>query len=292
MRFGDFELSVVRESFMKLDGGAMFGVVPKPLWNKLSPADDRNRISMACNLLLIETADEKVLVETGMGDRWDERERDRYDLRSNVDSANMLRELGVSNDEITVVVISHLHFDHAGGATRIVDGQLTATFPNAIYYAQRGEYDFSKIANARARASYRLDDYEPLHAAGQLRLIDGDTEIVPGIWARITGGHTSHHQIVTFESCGKKGVFFADIIPTCSHITPPWVMGYDHFPLQSCDIKSKWLSQAADEQWLIVFDHEIGVPWGHVNKSDKGKFDFVPLAEETLKPRRAVSASS
>lgn len=291
MKFGDFELSLVRESYMKLDGGAMFGVVPKPLWNKLSPADERNRISMACNLLLIETGNEKVLVETGMGDRWDERDKDRYDLQSNVESGNMLRELGVSNDEVTAVIISHLHFDHAGGATRLVNGKLEPTFPNATYYAQRGEYEFSKKANARARASYRPDDYEPLLAAGRMKLVDGDTEIAQGIWVRITGGHTSHHQIVTFESGGKKGVFFADIIPTCSHITPPWVMGYDHFPLDSCDIKSKWLSQAADEQWLIVFDHEIGVPWGRVTKSEKGKFEFVPLTEETLTPHRAVSAS-
>jgi glyoxylase-like metal-dependent hydrolase (beta-lactamase superfamily II) len=178
--------------------------------------------------------------------------------------------------------VSADNFDHAGGATRKVDGNIVPTFRKAKYYAQRGEWDFAHNANARAKASYRPDDYEPLMQAGQLHLVEGDTEIVPGVWVRLTGGHTSHHQIITFESAGTKGVFFADIIPTRGHLTPPWVMGYDHYPLDSCDVKCKWLKQAADERWLVVFDHEPGVPWGHVQLKD-GKFEFVPLPEDSLK---------
>ena len=288
MKYGDFELSIIRECSFKLDGGAMFGVVPKPLWSKLSPADDRNRIPMVCNLLLIEVGQHKVLVETGMGDRWDERERDRYDLHTKIDFSNAVKEVGLYNDDITAVVLSHLHFDHAGGATRLVDGKVVPTFPKAKYYAQRGEWDFAHNANARAKASYRPDDYEPLLAAGQLQLLDGDTEIVPGVWARLTGGHTSHHQIITFESAGKKGVFFADLMPTRSHVSPPWVMGYDHYPLDSCDVKSRWLAEAVKENWLIVFDHEVGVPWGHVSVAAGNKFEFTPLAEETLEHRKVA----
>jgi glyoxylase-like metal-dependent hydrolase (beta-lactamase superfamily II) len=288
MKFGEFELSIIRECSFKLDGGAMFGVVPKPLWNKLSPADDRNRIPLACNLLLIETGRDRVLVETGMGDRWDDRDRDRYELQTKVDSSNVLKDVGLTNDDVTAVIISHLHFDHAGGATRLVNGKVVPTFPKAKYFAQKGELEFAHNANARARASYRGDDYEPLISAGQMQLIDGDTEIVPGIWARVSGGHTSHHQVIYFESAGEKGVYFADLIPTKSHVTPPWVMGYDHFPLESCEVKSKWLAEAASDNWLVVFDHETGVPWGRVSVTDAKKFEFTALPEESLLYRKAV----
>jgi glyoxylase-like metal-dependent hydrolase (beta-lactamase superfamily II) len=288
MKFGEFELSIIRESAFKLDGGAMFGVVPKPLWNKLSPADERNRIPLACNLLLIETGRDRVLIETGMGDRWDDRDRDRYELQSKVDFDNVLKDFGLTNDDVTHVIISHLHFDHAGGATRLVDGKVVPTFPRAKYFAQRGELEFAHNANARARASYRADDYEPLIAAGQMELIDGDTEIVPGIWAKVTGGHTSHHQVIYFESRGEKGVFFADIIPTKGHVNPPWVMGYDHYPLESCEVKTNWLSDAAKDNWLVVFDHETGVPWGRVSVNEAKKFEFTALPEESLNYRKAI----
>jgi len=282
MKFGNFEIELIRESSFRLDGGAMFGVVPKTLWSKVSPADDQNRVFLSCNLLLIDTGREKVLVETGMGDRWTDKEKERYGLDTHLDFSCALAEVGLTNADIDVVIISHLHFDHAGGATRFVDGKLVPTFPNARYYAQKGEYEFSLKANARARASYRPDDYEALMANGQMILLDGDTEVVPGIFAKLTGGHTSHHQIVCFESAGEKGVFFADLMPTKCHVTPPWVMGYDHFPLASCDAKSKWLAVASKEQWLVVFDHEAGVPWGHITATEKGKFDFNPLPENSL----------
>lgn len=276
MQFGDFKLSIIRESTFKLDGGAMFGVVPKTLWHKLSPADDLNRVTLACNLLLIETKDKKILVETGMGERWNEKERDRYALQTLVDYKNVLAGCALTNDDIDIVILSHLHFDHAGGCTKLVNSKLVPTYPNATYYAQKGEWEFAHNANARARASYREDDYKPLADNKMLKLMEGDTEIVPGIWARLTGGHTSHHQIVTFESQEHTGVFFADIMPTKSHLTPPWVMGYDHFPLSSCDIKSKYLSAAEKQKWLVVFDHEPDIAWGYVQKDGAGKFVFMP----------------
>lgn len=289
MRFGEFELSIIRECRFGLDGGAMFGVVPKTLWQRVSPPDQENRVHLNCNLLLIETPRAKILVETGMGDRWSVKERERYAVENLVDTGEMLAELGLKNSDVDAVIISHLHFDHAGGATRLVDGKLVPSFPNAKYYAQKGEWEFAHNCNARAMASYRMDDIEPLFEHGVLELIEGDTEIVTGVFARVTGGHTSHHQIVCFESGGEKGVFFADIMPTRSHVQPPWVMGYDHFPLTSCDVKSEWLSKAADENWLVVFDHEPGVPWGRVSRNDKGRFEFSPLAEETLQHRAAIT---
>lgn len=288
MKFGDFELSIIKECTFKLDGGAMFGVVPKPVWDKVSPADQLNRVLLSCNLLLIETGKKRVLVETGMGDRWNDRDRDRYEVRSLVDHANVLASVGLKNEDVDAVIISHMHFDHIGGATRIVDGKLVPTFPKAQYYMQQGEWEFAHNANARAKASYRPDDFEPIEQNGQLKLMNGDTEVVPGVWAKLTGGHTSHHQVITFESAGNKGIFFADIMPTKNHVTPPWVMGYDHYPLTSCDVKSKFLADAVKGNWLVVFDHELGVPWGHISVKAENKFEFTPLPDETLESRKAV----
>jgi glyoxylase-like metal-dependent hydrolase (beta-lactamase superfamily II) len=252
------------------------------MWNKVSPADEDNRVTLACNLLLIETPNGRVLVETGMGPRWTEKERQRYDLKTLVDHERLLDGLSLENDDVDAVIISHLHFDHAGGAVINRDGKLLPTFPKAKYYVQKGEWDFSTRANARAKASYRAEDLEPLEAAGALVFMDGNTEVLPGVSVHLTGGHTTHHQVVVFESKGNKGVYFADIIPTKSHIPPPWVMGYDHYPLASCDFKSEWLAKAARENWLVVFDHEIEVPWGHVHCGDKDKFTWEALAPETL----------
>ncbi len=281
MQFGSFDLSIIRECVFKLDGGAMFGVVPKTLWSKQSPSDDQNRVVLACNLLLIDTGSKKILVETGMGDRWSEKEKERFGLKSLVTPGTMLDQVGLKPADIDFVIISHLHFDHAGGATIMRDGKIVPSFPNAKYVVQKGEWDFAFVANARARASYRPDDFVPLQEAGQLILVEGDYEVVPGVWVKVTGGHTSHHQVVYFESNGEKGVYFADIIPTKTHLPPPWVMGYDHHPLISCDIKSEWLARASAEKWLVVFDHEAGIPWGKV-LVEGNKYDFAPLPESSL----------
>lgn len=288
MRFGDFELSIVRECTFKLDGGAMFGVVPKTLWSRESPADQENRVLLACNLLVIESPAGVVLVETGMGSRWSARERQRYEINSLVEPDRALNELGLSNDDVSAVIISHLHFDHAGGAVIEVGGELVPAYPRAKYYVQSGEWALAAQGHPRAKASYRAADYEPLAKYGVLQLIDGDTEIVPGVWARVTGGHTRHHQVVAFESQGQKGIYWADIMPTRCHVSPPWVMGYDHFPLTSCDVKEVLLSQAVDSQWLVVFDHEPGVPWGQVSRAADGKFVFNPLPESSLSERQPL----
>lgn len=278
MKFGDFQLTTIKESSFKLDGGALFGVVPKTMWNNLVDLDDLNRVLLACNLLLIDTPNGRVLIETGMGPRWSAKEKERFGIKLLIDHEHVFDSFGVKNEDIDAVVMSHLHFDHAGGAVVQRDGKLVPAFPNAKYYSQKGEFEFAQRANARARASYRSDDYMPLMEAGCLQLLDGDKEILPGVSVHVTGGHTCHHQIVTFTSRGHTGIFFADILPTVNHLPPAWVMGYDHFPLTSCDQKSEWLLKASKDNWLVVFDHEIGTPWGHV-RANNGKFVWEPLAE-------------
>lgn len=281
MKFGEFELQIIRESRFKLDGGAMFGVVPKAIWANVAVADQANRVELSCNLLLIQTPDGSVLVETGMGPRWTEKERDRYQLHSLVDYSNVLQSAGLKNSDVDAVILSHLHFDHIGGACVEVDGEIQATYPNAKYYTQKGELEFACKANARARASYRESDFKTLLDNGVLIALDGDHEILPGIKVHVSGGHTSHHQIITFESEGHRGVYFGDIIPTHGHLPPPWVMGYDHYPLDTCDVKSHWLSTAAKHKWLVVFDHEPGVPWGYV-RAEGTKFVWEPLPADSL----------
>lgn len=281
MNFGKFKLHFIRESSFKLDGGAMFGVVPKALWGKLCPSDELNRVPLACNSLLIETPNGRVLVDTGMGPQWSEKERERFELTSLVDHENFLASAGLSNEDVDAVIISHMHFDHIGGAVLERDGKPVPTFPKARYYVQKGEFEFAKTANSRARASYRSQDWEALESSGQLEIIDGDCEILPGVWAKVTGGHTKHHQVVYWETDGQHGVYFADIIPTAAHLSPPWVMGYDHFPLDTCDVKHEWLGRAAAEKWLVVFDHENGTPWGYVTE-ERGRFSWHPLQEPAI----------
>ncbi len=282
LQFGDFELTIIRECTFSLDGGALFGVVPKALWSKTCCVDESNRVKLACNLLLIESPHGAALVETGMGARWNESERKRFQMNTLVDPSNMVASAGLQHSDIEIVILSHLHFDHAGGATTLQDERLVPAFPRAKYYVQRGEREFAQSANARARGSYRSSDYEPLEEAGVLQLIEGDQEILPGVRVMVTGGHTAHHQAVMIESEDKRGIYFADIIPTKDHLSPPWVMGYDHFPLQSCDVKNELLTRAANENWLVIFDHEVGTPWGHVGLSNKGKFEWHPLPADTL----------
>lgn len=257
---------------LRLDGGAMFGVVPKPLWSRRIPADERNRISLSMRCLLVETGGLRVLVDTGLGNKEDEKFLDIYGVENDGRPTRLedsLRAAGVEPEEVDVVVCTHLHFDHAGGSTTLgEDGLIRPSFPNARYVIRRGEWDFAHETNERVRASYMSRHFDPLAEAGQVELVDEDVEVVPGVRVVRTAGHTPYHQSVLVEA-GDQTVFFpVDLAPTSAHLPLPWIMGYDVEPLVTLESKREWLTRAGSEGWLMVFSHDAVVAAGVARPRD------------------------
>ncbi len=277
-RLGDFTIHTLEAGMVRLDGGAMFGVVPKPLWEKRIPADERNRIPLATRCVLVETRDELVLLETGLGNKENEKFLDIY----GVDNASsdprypdrlqqLIADAGFSHLDVGIVIDTHLHFDHAGGNTyRDAEGQVRVSFPNARYHVQRGEWEWAHRNNERTSASYLPDNYDPVMAAGQFDLVDGDVEIVPGISVYRTPGHCPHHQSVLLRSGGETACFLADVMPTFAHLPLPWIMGYDVEPLVTLESKRALLQRATDERWLLVSTHDPFRAWGYAVADGKG----------------------
>ena len=277
-RLGDFTLHALETGMQALDGGAMFGVVPKPLWERRIPADARNRIPLALRCLLVETPDTLVLVETGLGNKENDKFRDIYGV-SNAPSdpayADRLHELiaqaGFAREDVGVVIDTHLHFDHAGGNTfRDAEGEVRLSFPNARYHVQRGEWEWAHHTNERTAASYLPDNYDPVMAAGRMELVEGDVEIVPGISVYRTPGHCPHHQSVLLRSGGETACFLADVVPTFAHLPLPWIMGYDVEPLVTLESKRALARRAVDERWLLVSTHDPFTPWGYAAADGRG----------------------
>jgi glyoxylase-like metal-dependent hydrolase (beta-lactamase superfamily II) len=274
---GTLRIHALEGGTQRLDGGAMFGVVPKPLWERRIPADERNRIPLGLRALLVETPDELVLIETGLGNKEDEKFAGIYGVDNASDAGrpdrlhDALAAAGFSADDVGVVINTHLHFDHAGGNTfRDADGQVRLAFPNARYHVQRGEWEWAHLANERTQASYLPHNFEPVMAAGRLTLVVGDVEIVPGISVRRTPGHCPHHQSVLVTSGGETACFLADVVPTFAHLPLPWVMGYDVEPLVTLESKRALLRQATDERWLLVSTHDPQTAWGYAAAGEKG----------------------
>ncbi len=276
---GDFRIHALEAGVQRLDGGAMFGVVPKPLWERRIPADARNRIPLGLRCLLVETRDELVLVETGLGNKENEKFLDIYGVENTATpgsgSADRLQEAvrraGFSPDEVTVVVNTHLHFDHAGGNTyRDAEGQVRLSFPNARYHVQRREWEWAHRTNERTAASYLPDNYEPVERAGRFDFVEGAVEIVPGIETSPTPGHCPGHQSVLVRSGGETACYLADVVPTFAHLPLPWIMGYDVEPLVTLESKRALLRTAVEERWLLVSTHDPTTPWGYVAQEGKG----------------------
>ena len=281
-KVGRIRIHALQAGGQKLDGGAMFGVVPKPLWERRIPADARNRIQLGMRCLLIEHDAGLILIDTGAGNKENAKFHDIYGLenagrdgRTALEDA--IAEAGFAVDDVAIVISSHLHFDHAGGNTyRNAGGEILPSFPRARYIVQRGEYEYATHTNERTAASYFPPNFEPVRAAGLLDLVDGEREIVPGIRVIPTPGHVPFHQGILIESAGERAFFLGDLAPTAAHLPLPWIMGYDVEPLVTLETKRVILRRALAEEWLVVFEHDATVPWGRV--VDDGKaYGLAPL---------------
>ena len=275
MKLGAFEIYPISDGRFRLDGGAMFGVVPKVLWEKCCPADESNRISLSLTALLVRTKGKTILVDTGLGSKEDEKFRRMFAVERTPTILQSLKRLGLEPEDIDLVINTHLHFDHAGGNTiRERDGSLRPAFPKARYVIQRGEFEDAARANERTRASYREDNFAPVAYLNQWEFLHGDTELVPGVTAVVTAGHTRHHQSVKIESEGETAFFLGDLIPTVSHLPLPYIMGYDLFPIQTLETKRWVLSRALEERWLLLFEHDPAVQAGYVSRDQEGKYSL------------------
>lgn len=278
---GRMRIHAVEAGLQWLDGGAMFGVVPKPLWEKKIPADSRNRIPLALRCLLVETPNALVLLDSGIGNKESEKFRDIYGVDNGGDPTRLedgIRASGFQPGDVDIVVNTHLHFDHAGGNTVLLpDGTTVPAFPTARYVIQKGELEFAASPNERVRASYMAKNFGPLLEAGLVDLIEGLTPLVEGVELLPTPGHTPHHQSVVLRSQGETAVFLADLCPTAAHLPLPWIMGYDVEPLVTLETKKALWERARQEEWLLIFQHDARVPWGRMASSDQGKPHLLPL---------------
>ncbi len=268
LRLGDLELISLSDGFFHLDGGAMFGVVPKTLWEPRAPADERNRIRLAMRPLLVRGA-QTMLIDAGVGDKTPPKLAEIYKLERMRHLDHSLAEAGVPPEAIDIVVATHLHFDHAGGFTaRDGTGRLHSRFPRARYLIRRGEWEDAIAPNERNRASYLPENLAPLADAGAVELLDDDATIMPGVRVRRTGGHTAHHQMVVIESGGDTAIVVADMIPTAAHLPEPWIMGYDLYPLDTLSFKRTFLREAIDRGYLVFFGHDPEIAAGYVRERD------------------------
>ena len=299
-KVGSLTCHLIEGGTQRLDGGAMFGVVPKPLWQKRIPADERNRIPLALRCLVVEHPDGLILVDTGIGNKEDEKFLDIYGVENaGTEGATQLEdalaEAGHRPEDVRWVVNTHLHFDHAGGNTMTAGTSARAAraagaagaggvevgadvaFPNATYVVQRGELEFARWDNERIRASYFADNFEPVAEAGKWRMVEGETELLPGIRLVPTPGHVPHHQSVLVADGGETACFLGDVVPTSAHVRLPWIMGYDLEPLRTLESKRALLADAVAGGWLLLFEHDPVVVAGRVIEGRRGPEVVEPI---------------
>lgn len=270
-QLGAFELISLSDGFFHLDGGAMFGVVPRTLWERKMPPDDRNRITLGMRPLIVR-GERTLLIDAGCGDKMDPKSAEIYGLERGYHLDHALAAAGLTAADIDIVLASHLHFDHVGGfTTRDESGRLVPRFPKARYVAHRGEWHDATHPHTRNRASYLADDFLPLEQAGVLDLVDDEAEVMPGVRLRRSGGHTRHHQVVMVESQGEVAVFTADMFPTSAHVPDAWLMGYDLYPMDTLAFKRTFAREAVEREYLIFFEHDPSLAAGRIRESESKK---------------------
>jgi glyoxylase-like metal-dependent hydrolase (beta-lactamase superfamily II) len=274
LKLGDLEFHVLVDGYVSLDGGAMFGVIPKTMWEKKIPSDGRNRIQLAMNCLLVHAGGKRILVETGIGAKMSAKLRDIYGVEGPFVN-DRLKEYGLDPSEIDIVINTHLHFDHCGGNTRVEKDKVVAAYPNAKYVVQRGEFEHAKHPNERDRASYMLENYDPLPSA-KLALLEADRAIAPGVELIRIPGHTANMQCVKLTGGGKTAFFLADLVPTTAHLPLPWIMGFDLYPMTTLENKKKWIPELIQEGWIALFCHDTKTQAAYLRERD-GHWEAEPV---------------
>jgi glyoxylase-like metal-dependent hydrolase (beta-lactamase superfamily II) len=271
MNIGNYRLDSIETGTFALDGGAMFGVVPWVFWSKTNIPDERQRITLAARCLLLRGEGRTILVDTGNGLKWNDKLKDIYRLdNSRFVLEDSLAKAGVKPEEVTDVILTHLHFDHCGGSTRNVEGKLVPTFPNAVHYVQKAHWELSQNPSDRDRASFMKDDYMILHERGMLKFTDGEKELFPGISFVVCNGHTMAQQLPKISDGKTTLLFCCDLVPTTSHIPFPYIMGYDLRPLVTLEEKKRILPQAEKEGWILFLEHDAETAAVTLQKTEKG----------------------
>ena len=271
VRAGEWRITTLFDGTMHLDGGAMWGVVPKNLWGKLTPADEDNSIRLALRPFLAERGDVKLVIEGGVGSRWEEKWQEIYHLDRRPSLPESLRMVGLEPEDVTHVVASHCHFDHIGALVTESGGALVPQFPNARHFAPRVEVEMARNPDHVRRASYRADDIVPILEAGLLETFEGDAEILPGVRVHEAAGHSDGVSVVTLneDGEGETAIFWADVVPTTHHIQPPYIMAYDIDVVRSFENRSLWLARASEAGWLGLFYHDDAIPFGRIRRDGR-----------------------
>ncbi len=270
MRIGPYEIRLLETGRFWLDGGAMFGVVPKTLWSKVKPSDEKNRIEMSMKILLILFEDRKILVDAGAGHKFAARQQEIYGLDySRFNLKDSLKQHAVQPEEVTDVVLTHCHFDHVGGATEIVGDRPCLTFPNATHYVQKTHWEWALNPSEKDRASFLRENLEPLATSGRLKILPGECELFPGFRLLLSDGHTPGLQMLKIQAASTTLFYCSDLMPTAAHLPLPYIMGYDLYPLTTLEEKRRYLNQACAEDWVIVLEHDAEVDAIRIEKGDK-----------------------
>jgi glyoxylase-like metal-dependent hydrolase (beta-lactamase superfamily II) len=269
LTLGDFELTAVSDGIYRLDGGTFFGVIPKVMWSKKVTADAANYVPVGLNSVVVRAKRLTILIETGIGNKMPDRLVKIFGQPAQL--LDNLAGAGISPNDIDIVINTHLHFDHCGWNTMLRDGKVVPTFPKAKYYAPEGEWRHGSLQLERDAISYMSDNYDPLIKTGQMELLSGDREIVPGVSVKAFPGHTEHMQAVILESHGQTACYISDLIPTSAHIDLTWGMAFDLLPLQTIESRKRYYAQAIPGKWLTMFTHDPNIPWAYVERDEKGK---------------------
>jgi len=273
---GEFNLSIVSDGSFRIDGGAMFGTVPKTIWSALAVPDDFNRVELTLNCLLVKTPEHTILVDTGVGEKLADKVRDIYQIRKERNLIQSLKSAGVSPESVDTVINTHLHFDHCGGNTRPLEDNYRPTFPNARYVINEMEWQDALHPDDRSRSSYLKENFLPIEQAGQLHLVKSAQEIVPGVRVIPTPGHTRGHQSVLIQSGERSALYLGDVTCLSQQIKPAYVTSFDLYPVELMKTRKSLFKQACDERWLLIFDHDPKVPFAFVNEID-GKLTLEPV---------------